>query len=165
MVHQVHNEYTPLLKSFILSVKPVYLPEYLQDKALIASPGPKGEWISQGGAYKNGFVTAQVKTFGRFFIAVDTLNPIISPVSFKAGNKYAQGQALTFRIADNQSGIRKYNGYIDKKWALFEYDAKNDMLSYSIDEARLEKDRSHILEIIVTDNKDNTASFRGEFFY
>ncbi|MBN1789190.1 MAG: M23 family metallopeptidase [Bacteroidales bacterium] len=165
LVHQVHNEYTPLLKSFILSVKPAHLPVYLQEKALIASPGPKGEWISQGGAYKNGFVTAQVRVFGRFFIAVDTLNPIIIPVSFRAGNRYAQGQALTFKITDNQSGIRKYNGYIDKKWALFEYDAKNDMLSYSIDEARLEKDRSHLLEIIVTDDKDNTASFRGEFFY
>jgi murein DD-endopeptidase MepM/ murein hydrolase activator NlpD len=164
-VHQVHNEYTPLLKAFILSIKALQLPVNLQDKALIASMGPKGEWISQGGAYKNGFVTAQVKTFGRFFIAVDTLNPVIRPISFKAGNRYAGGQALTFKITDTQSGIRKYNEYIDKKWALFEYDAKNDLLFYSIDDERLEKNRSHFLEIRVTDNKDNTASFRGEFFY
>ncbi len=165
LVHQVHNEYTPLLKAYILSIKPSHLPDNLQDKAFIASPGPKGEWISQGGEYKNGFVTTQVKTFGRFFITVDTLNPVISPISFKAGNRYAKDQVLTFKITDTQSGIRKYNGYIDKKWALFEYDAKNDLLSYSIDDRRLAKDRSHMLEIIVTDNKENTARLKGEFYY
>ena len=165
LIHQVHNEYTPLFKSYILSIRPLGLPAYLQGKALIASQAQHGEWVSKGGEYQNGFVTTKVNTFGRFFIAVDTLDPVIIPVSFKAENRYAKGQPLTFQIKDTQSGIRKYNGYIDKKWALFEYDAKNDLLTYTIDENRLQKDRSHLLEIIVTDNKDNVAKFRGEFFY
>lgn len=165
LIHQVHNEYTPLLRAYILSIRPSYLPANLQGKALIAGQIKTGEWVSQGGEYKNGFVTSQVKTFGRFCITVDTLSPEIIPVSFKAGNRYASGQVLTFQITDTLSGIRKYNGYIDKKWALFEYDAKNDLLSYRIDGSRLEKNRTHLFEIIVADNKDNVASFRGEFFY
>jgi len=165
VIHLVHNEFTPLFKSYILSIRPSNLPLVLQDKALIASPGKNGEWISQGGEFKNGFVTTQVKSFGQFFIAVDTVSPVINPVAFKAGDRYTTNQVISFNITDSQSGIRKCNGYIDKKWALFEYDAKNDQLTYTIDDSRLEKDRSHVLDIIVTDNKDNVTNYKTEFFY
>ncbi len=33
----------------------------LQGKVLLASTDEKGQWVSQGGNYKNGFVTAQVQ--------------------------------------------------------------------------------------------------------
>jgi hypothetical protein len=165
LLHQVQNEYTPLAKPYILSIRGSNLPSRLQAKAVIASRGKNGDWVSQGGTYKNGFVTASIKSFGKFFIAVDTLNPLITPVAFKAGDRYTSGQVLSFTIADSQSGIRKYNGYVDNRWTLFEYDAKNDLLIYTLDESRLDKNKTHDITIIVTDNKDNTTVYNADFFY
>jgi len=165
LLHQVHNEYTPLAKPYILSIRCPNLPSRLQDKAVIASPGKNGDWINQGGTYKNGYVTARVRSFGKFFVAIDTINPVISPVTFNPGDRYSSGQVLSFTISDTQSGIRKYNGYVDEKWALFEYDAKNDLLSYRIDESKLVKNKTHNVSIVVTDNKDNISVYKTIFFY
>jgi murein DD-endopeptidase MepM/ murein hydrolase activator NlpD len=164
-VYEIHNEYTPLFKSYILSIKPTYLPTGLLNKLFLAKTGENGTYEAQGGSYKNGYVTAQVRSFGKFFVAVDTLCPEILPAGFTKNIQYAEGQALTFKIKDLQSGIRKYNGYIDAKWALFEYDAKNNLLTYVVDGSKLVKGKSHTIEIIVTDNKDNVARYNAGFFY
>jgi hypothetical protein len=164
-IYQIHNKYTPLFKSYILSLNPVHIPKHLIAKAIIATEGENGTWTSQGGDYGNGFITTQVKEFGRFFITVDTINPVIRPESFKTGGRYNEGQVLSFLITDKQSGIRSYNGYIDKKWALFEYDGKNNSLFYTVDGSKQEKNKLHSLEIIVIDNKDNTSHFTGNFYF
>ena len=114
---------------------------------------------------KNEYVTAKVKLFGDFIVTLDTLPPDIVPVRFSAGATYAANDLLTFSIADSLSGIRKYAGYIDNNWALFEYDIKNNLLSYAIDPARLEKGKLHELELYITDNKDNVARWKSSFFY
>jgi hypothetical protein len=164
-VHQVHNEYTPLFKPYILSIKPRGLPASFSSSALIARRESDGSWVSVGGDFKNGFVSARVKVFGQFIVTVDTAPPVIKPLLFNSGGKYVARQVIAFTIADSLSGIRKYAGYIDKKWALFEYDAKNHLLSYTLDDNRLEKDKMHLVELYVTDNKDNVTRFRDSFYY
>ena len=161
----IHNEFTPLFKSCILSLKASGIPEDLQDKAFLAGPGKKGNCVSHGGSFKDGFVTARVKVFGRFFVALDTVSPVIAPNGFLKGQTCREDQVLSFLIKDLQSGIRSYTGYIDKKWALFEYDGKNDLLNYKIDASRLEKGKSHSLEIVVMDNKENVTRFVSDFLY
>jgi len=164
-IFNVHEVFTPLSKSCVVSIKPKNICPKLQSKVLLASMDEKGQWINQGGNFKNGFVTAQVKTFGRFIIAVDTINPEIIPVKFIPDKNYAEGQVISFRITDKGSGISKYAGYIDKRWALFEYDGKNDLLTYTMDGKRLEKGRFHKFEIMVTDERDNVARFAGGFYF
>jgi hypothetical protein len=164
-IHQVHNEFTPLFKSYILSIRPRDLPLSLNGKALIASRAADGTWVSQGGEYRNGFITTRAKVFGRFIVTVDTVPPDISPVAFITGGRYAENQVISFNITDSLSGIRKYTGYIDKNWALFEYDAKNDLLTYTIDNSKLAKNKVHPVEIIITDNKDNITRYQSDFYY
>jgi hypothetical protein len=161
----VHTEETPLKKSYTLSIKPRNLPSYLRSKAGITGVGTKGNMVSQGGSYKNGYVTAQVKSFGRFFISVDTIAPTVNPSGFRTGGKYTDGQLLSFRIRDAESGISKYSGYIDQEWALFEYDAKNELLFYRIDGKKIQKGKTHKLEIIVSDNRENFTRFESTFYY
>jgi len=164
-IFAIHQVYTPLSKAYILSIKPRNLKPGLEQKIMIAGITANGIWSSYRGNYKNGYVTALIKTFGRFFISADTLNPVIRPVNFVNGRKYADGQAITFRITDKESGILKYSGYIDEKWALFEYDAKNDLLKYEIDKNRLESGKMHKFNITVTDNRENVTHFPGSFYY
>ena len=161
----IHTEETPLKKSYILSIKPRNLPPYLRSKAGITGIGIKGNQFSQGGSYKNGYVTTQVKSFGRFFISVDTLAPTIKASGFRAGGKYTDAQVLSFRIRDTGSGIAKYSGYIDQEWALFEYDGKNELLFYRIDGKKTQKGKTHRIEVIVSDNRENFTRFESTFYY
>lgn len=96
---------------------------------------------------------------------MDTVLPKIEPLVFINGAKYTGGQVLSFRITDELSGILRYAGYIDDKWSLFEYDAKEDELHYVLDETRLEKNKTHRLELVVTDQKENVAKLTGSFYY
>jgi murein DD-endopeptidase MepM/ murein hydrolase activator NlpD len=164
-IFSVDREETPLKKPFVLSIKPRNLPPYLRSKAGITGIGTKGNPISQGGSYKNGFVTAQVKSFGRFFVSIDTLAPTIKASGFRKGAKYSDGQVLSFRIRDAGSGISKYSGYIDQEWALFEYDGKNELLFYRIDDKKIQKGKTHTLEIIVSDNRENFTRFESTFYF
>jgi hypothetical protein len=161
----VHNRYTPMLTPYILSIRPKNLDGKLQGKAFIAVRGSDGKFYYQGGEYKQGFITTRLRFFGDFIVDIDTVPPIIVPVQFSAGGRYAEDQLISFRIADSISGIRKFTGYIDGKWALFEYDAKNERLTYAIDGKRLVKNTMHTLELIITDNKDNISRFKSSFYF
>ena len=164
-LHCVHNEGTPVHGSYILSVKPVNLPLALTSKAVLVMIGRDNKITSQGGTYAKGFVTARVGSFGRFAIAVDTLPPEIRPVTFVSKKTYTENQVISFQIRDHLSGISTYNGYIDGKWALFEYDAKNDLLFYRPDASRLSRNQEHTLELVISDQKDNIRKFKGRFYF
>jgi len=120
---------------------------------------------SHGGIYRNGWVTANPSVFGKFFLAVDTVPPSIRPASFRNEGKYGAGQVISFRISDSVNGISKYSGTVDGSWVLFEYDAKNNLISYKIDPSRLKNQVMHELVITVTDGMNNSSRFTGKFYY
>jgi hypothetical protein len=164
-IHIVHNELTPLNKPYILSVKPFNLPHHLLIKALIVQVDKNNNLTAVGGNYTKGYVTATVKKFGKFAIALDSVPPQIIPITFVNKKKYVENQLISFKVMDNLSGISTYNGYIDGKWALFEYDPKKDLVFYKTDAARLAHDQLHHLELIITDNKNNISKFSGYFYF
>jgi hypothetical protein len=164
-IHYIHNEYTALHKNYSLSIKAKNLSENLRDKALIAFIDKDSTLISEGGEWKDGFVTTRTRTFGKLIISIDTTAPAINPVNFYNNRSYSGNGRISFKIDDDLSGIKSYNGYIDKKWALFEYDAKNNLLSYKLDKSRISTDTKHNLEIYVTDYKNNTGIYKGSFYY
>ena len=61
------------------------------------------------------------------------------------------------KIADNLSGIKKYKGTIDGKWVLFEYDAKRNLLIYTIKDNGNIKKGKHILKLEVIDERKNKS--------
>jgi hypothetical protein len=70
---------------------------------------------------------------------------------------------IRIRINDDLSGIKSYEGTIDGKWALFEYDQKSEMLIYRFDETRISKKSKHDLSLKVTDNRDNYRIYKCNF--
>jgi len=157
-VHQIHNRYTPLHVGFDISIKADNLPENLRSKALIVNSNGS----SQGGFFENGYVKATPKNFGSFYIATDTLAPRIVPVNIAEGKNMAGLSKIFFRISDNLSGIKSFNGYIDGKWALMEFDTKTATLWHSFDERTASG--KHTLELVVADMKENTRKYTVTFF-
>ena len=72
-------------------------------------------------------------------------------------------KTLKFTITDDLSGIEKYEGYIDNSWALFGYDPKNDLLTYTFDSDRIVKGSVHELELYVSDERGNVNLFHTTF--
>jgi hypothetical protein len=62
---------------------------------------------------------------------------------------------MDFRLRDDFSGIADYAGFIDGEWALFEFDPKNDLLRYYLDESRIQRGQNHQLTLQVRDQKNN----------
>ena len=163
-LHRVQDKYTPLQKAIQLKIKPVNLPDELQDKALIALFDIQtGKFRSVGGTYANGWVEGKSRNFGDFCVVVDSIAPEIRPLSIK-NNVLLEKDRLRFKIEDGLSGIKSYTGTIDGKWVLFEYDAKRDLLVYNFDE-HIKKDKNHKLQLIVEDLKGNKNTFFSTFNY
>ena len=163
--YQIHNRYTPLHKSASLRIKPTHLPERLNDKALLLNLDERGQVLWNGGNYKDGYVTANIRTFGKYVVGVDTIPPTIKLKSrHLKNNNFTRWKRISFTIKDDLSGIKSYNGFVDGHWVLFEYDPKQDLLFYEFDPDRLKFGLKHTLDLKVTDEKNNTGKYHTEFF-
>ncbi|KAF5307111.1 hypothetical protein FQR65_LT18454 [Abscondita terminalis] len=80
---------------------------------------------SKGGRYENGWVVTSLRDMGSYYIAVDTVAPVITARNLTNGKNLANQSKIDFTISDNLSGIQTFNAYIDDKWVLMEYDPKN----------------------------------------
>jgi murein DD-endopeptidase MepM/ murein hydrolase activator NlpD len=79
-LHRIHDEGTPLRGTYIISVRPVHLPNELSSKAVLVQIGRDNKITSMGGNFEKGSITARVGSFGTFAVAVDTVPPEIRQV-------------------------------------------------------------------------------------
>jgi hypothetical protein len=164
-VHCIHNIYTPLHLQSDLSIRPKNLPDALKEKAILVKSDKEGKWQYVGGEWNNGYVTGKIIEFGNYAVSVDTTPPAIKPLNFRGIPDMSDMNSILFTVKDDLSGIMSYEGYIDNEWALFEYDAKNDLVLYTFDPERIKKEQNHELELYIVDNKQNITSYYTEFYW
>lgn len=157
-IHQVQNRYTPLHTGFELWIKPTKDLGLLANKAIIVNTNG----VSQGGEFSDGFVKANPRNFGSFYISVDTVAPTIAALNVSDGKNMAAANKMTFKIRDNLSGIKSINGYIDGRWVLMEFDQKTATLWHSFDGSTAAG--KHKLELTVVDMKDNSRTLELTFY-
>ena len=162
-VHYVHNKYTPLQRPCSLSIKPTYVPAGKESKMLIVQMSDDFKKSGIKSSYSDGYVTGDIVSFGMFFAGIDTVAPAIYANQLQPGADLTGKSELRIRITDDLSGIKSYEPAIDGKWALFEYDQKNDVLIYRFDPVRLTKGTTHSLTLKVTDNKENQSNYSCDF--
>lgn len=162
---RLHNPQTPLHKKVKLEIKASNLPVKYQSKALLASFDSNQKVVSAGGEWKNDFVKGSISSFGDYFITIDTVAPEITPINIRQGSRLTNSLGIQVKVKDDFSGIKKINGYIDGQWILFDYDQKNSMIYYAFDKERLVCTKTHVLEIVVSDNKENESRFKCEFIW
>ncbi len=156
-IHMLHNDRTPVHKYFTVDVVPDSIPKQT-DKLLLARITDKGDFISYGGKWEDGYLKASIRAFGSYTVLLDTLPPKVESVNISSGQIKADRKTIKLTISDELSGIKKYRATLNGNWLLMEYDAKNNLLTYHIDE-RLHKGRNEfILEVI--DQRENITVFR-----
>ncbi|MDR0714013.1 MAG: M23 family metallopeptidase [Bacteroidales bacterium] len=162
-VYHVHNTLTPLHKPVVIDISADSVPERLREKALLVRIDEKGRMSGVGGAFYNGSIVKSSLSFGNFAIAVDTVPPNVVPLNIPKSKNMQGYRDIRIKITDSLSGIESYNGQIDGQWALFEYDAKKDLLSYTFDAVRLTRNTQHSLLLRITDAKGNETQYRSSF--
>ncbi len=158
VTHRIHNRFTPIHDDYDLWIKPDSNIGKYTDKAVIVNT----DGLCYGGIYQDGYVKAQCRTFGDFYIRIDTVPPKIVPLNIKNGVDLTKAKRIFLRIGDNLSGVKTYSGKIDGKWALMEWDYKTKVLSYTFNNDIAAG--KHIFELTVNDSKDNSSHFTAEFY-
>jgi hypothetical protein len=164
-LYHIHSPETPVHLPYRLSIKTGGRGSGLNEKLCLVTYDHEGEPSYAGGAYQDGRVEAEVREFGTFSVFMDTLAPEIIPLNGNISGDLSGEKTLRFTIRDDLSGIEKYEGYIDNSWALFEYDPKNDLLTYTFDDRRVRQGSDHELELYISDAKGNVNLFHTTFVW
>lgn len=133
--YQFHQPYTPVHKSFEVSMKvdPKY--QYLKNKLCITySDDPKELGRYMGGEFEGGFIKAKASNFGVYSIGLDTIAPLIKRIWVNTEANPGDSIAWNFEVKDNYSGISSFEGFLNGRWILLDFDAKNNLLTYKKDE-------------------------------
>ena len=146
-VYHIHDRFTPVQKQITLSIRPDSVPKGMESKLLLVQIDEKGLIASAGGKFADGYVTATLFSLGNYAVGIDTVPPSINANGLNSNPDYTGKSELRIRIKDDLSGIKSYEGLIDGQWALFEYDAKNDVIFYKFDHRRLTKGIKHTLTL------------------
>lgn len=158
MVQHVHNRFIPLFESYELKIKPdSTLSDALKSKAIIVDDRRN----SHGGNFEDGWVRTRTRSFGSFHITVDTVPPTIQPQNISPGKDMGTTSRINFKISDNLSGIQSFNGYINGKWVLMEYDPKSRSLWHVFEHNFPSGTQRFRLEVV--DWKDNKQIYEASF--
>lgn len=158
----LHDDSMPVHRNFMVSITDSSIPETDIDKTFIASVnGNRRSYNST--KWDKGTFTAYTKELGDFMLAKDTEAPAIKALNFKEGRWISKNRTIELTIRDNLSGIKTYNGYLNGKWMLLEYDYKTRKLTHHFDDGIFTDGRND-LKVVVTDNVGNSAIFETWFF-
>ena len=159
-VYEVGDEKNPLLKSFVISIKPRKKGnlKYM----VIAKKDRRGNWSFEGNDQReDGSIFAFSGTFGEFCVMADSIAPTIDPKNFSDGASIPQSQTtLSIRLSDNFSGIddSRLVMTLDDDWILGEFDGKRSTVTHHFKQRPVAG--KHILELMVYDNADNLKKER-----
>ena len=160
-IYWIHNQYTPLHKHFTISIKLAPLVDSLKNKAVIFSTTDGKSKYAEGGKWNGQNISVKSRSFGGYGVAIDTIKPKIRPINIYQNANMSSKWSIQIKISDDFSGIKSYNAFIDGKWILMEYDAKNNLLTHFFDERTSMGE--HTFKIVVKDKVNNEAIYEAQF--
>ncbi len=106
-----------------------------------------------GTEMNNDTAKGRVKYFGKYCLSLDTLAPYITAQNIKNKQKIDGVKEVKFTIEDWQTGLGRFDGYLDDKWELLEYDPKTKTIALSIPSNLANGE--HCIRIVVIDGNLN----------
>ncbi|OWY23252.1 M23 family peptidase [Sphingobacteriales bacterium UPWRP_1] len=161
-IHKVHQGTTPVHQFFDIAIKPLNLPFNLYDYAVIAYKNAEGKEIALSSRWEGAFLKAKSREFGNYYITIDSKPPTIKSINLLPGKAMSKYKTIEVQISDNLAGIETYNGYIDDRWVLMEYDQKKARLWHTFDDVS-GLPGPHEFRLVVTDGRGNAAEYKAKF--
>ena len=158
----LHDDTVPAHSNFTISIEDTKSSEGQREKMFIGRI--EGKKINYNPTYrKDGLFTSKVKILGKYALIADTVAPKISIATSIEGKWISDQKTIQLVINDEGSGIKSYNGYLNGKWVLFEYDNKTKKLTHFFSDG-IASDGGNDLKVVVVDNVGNSTTFETRFF-
>ncbi|WP_281228256.1 M23 family metallopeptidase [Flavobacterium aquiphilum] len=160
-VMTVHEDIVPAHTNFTITMASDAFPANKKDKVFIGRI--EGNRVSYNSTReKNNVYETRVKLLGRYKLAIDTIAPTIKIAKPIEGKRLDNQKLLQVSISDNMSGIKSYNGYLNGKWILMEYDNKTGVLTHDFSDGIVAEGENQ-LKLVVVDNVGNSSTFETRF--
>ena len=162
MVYRFGNDELTTFKPFVVRIRP---DEKWANhpRKFIAYYDNNGKVSSLGGKMKNGCMEVETRSLGEYAVKIDSVAPKVSASNFKDGQSVKELKSLRFKITDDMTGIDTYDIYLDDVWVLGQYDAKNALLYYEIDEKM--KAGTNNVKVVVADGVGNKKTLNLKVVY
>lgn len=153
--YQLNDTRIPLHKACDLSIGLRHRPVSDMSKYYVAGVSSRGKKYSVGGRYEEGFMKTRIRELGTYTVAIDTVAPQIIPIGQA---RWGRTGSIIFKVKDEQTGISRYRGTIDGKYALFgKPNAISGNLVCKLDARHVKKGGKHVVELTVTDGCGNSS--------
>jgi murein DD-endopeptidase MepM/ murein hydrolase activator NlpD len=158
----LHDDTVPAHTNFTVSIEDTKSTELQKEKMFIGRI--EGKKVNYNPTYrKDNVFNTKVKILGKYALVSDTVAPKISLAVSVEGKWISDQKTIQLSIYDELSGIKSYNGYLNGKWILFEYDNKTRKLTHYFSDG-IAVDGTNDLKVVVTDNVGNSTTFETRFF-
>lgn len=157
------SESTPVQSNFKITIEDDSYTDAQKEKMYIADIDSRGRagynytWI------KGNIFSAKVRSLGRYRLYSDNTAPSIAITSSIEGKWISSQKTIQLRISDSGSGLKSYNGYLNGKWVLFEYDYKTGKITHDFSNGTVGEGANE-LKVVVEDKVGNTRTFETRFF-
>ncbi len=159
---KLHEDFVPAHSNFSITFEDSITPQKDRDLLFIGLVNEKKTFYYNTKRYKNSF-TIYTKYFGEYKLFKDGTPPKIKSDKSIGGKWISNLNELKFTISDNVSGIKSYEGYLNGKWILFEYEPKTKKLVHHFSDGIVAEGKND-LKVVVTDNIGNSTIFETQFF-
>lgn len=158
----LHEDTVPAHTNFTITIADSLFTEAQREKIFIGRI--EDNKINYNTTYRKANVfTARSKTLGQYKLVLDTIAPKIS-ISKPIAGKWLTGvKNIQLTISDSLSGIKSYNGFLNGKWILFEYDNKTKKITHNFTDG-IVAEGANDLKVVVIDNAGNSTTFETHFF-
>ena len=159
---KLHEDIVPAFTNFSITFDDSIAPQKDREKMFIGLINGKKISFYNTKRYKNSF-TIYSKYLGDYKLIKDGKPPKIKSDKRIGGKWISNLNELQFSISDELSGIKSYDGYLNGKWILLEYDSKTKKLIHRFSDGIVAEGKND-LKIVVTDNVGNSTIFETQFF-
>ncbi|MDP3679858.1 MAG: M23 family metallopeptidase [Flavobacterium sp.] len=158
----LHDDTVPAHTNFTVSIEDTKSTEAQREKMFIGRI--EGKKINYNPTYrKDSIFNTKVKILGKYALVADTIAPKITMAVPVEGKWISEQKTIQLSIYDEVSGIKSYNGYLNGKWVLFEYDNKTRKLTHYFTDG-IVAEGANDLKVVVIDNVGNSTTFESRFF-
>ena len=159
---KLHEDIIPAFSNFSITFEDTITLQKDREKMFIGLVNEKKISFYNTKRYKNLF-TIYTKYLGEYKLIKDGKPPKIKAQKRIGGKWISDLNELRFMISDESSGIKSYDGYLNGKWILLEYDSKTKKLIHHFSDGIVDEGKND-LKIVITDNVGNSTIFETHFF-
>lgn len=160
----IDNDTIPLRKPFTIKYSLKNIDDSRKKYLYLGMKGPKNYHYFISSEKFNDSIIGHAKKLGKFKILTDSIPPDINFYNLKNDQWISNRKKLTIKINDNESGIKSFNGWINNKWILLEYESKKNMLTYDFEDKVNSNDSKNELVVSVEDNCGNVSMKKITFY-